>query len=300
MIDATGRVVLVTGCDSGIGLETCRLFARVPGLSVVAACRTEAGRRVLLTECEGAPAHVVGCLCDVTQPRDVDACVALAASLGRGQLHALINNAGVNGGSFVEWTSLEEYRRVMEVNFFGAVAMTKATLPLLRAARGRLVNLSSVTAIEGAGTLPTISAYAASKHALEAFSRCLRAECAGIGVHVITINPGFTATALIQGTPAVAEQLWAALSDEEKEGAWSSRFAAAYFRRARLAARLVAWPPHGVARAVVQATLACWPRRRYWPSPDALAVFYPLMFAPDWLVDTLLAAPVTVFMPSRY
>lgn len=297
-LDARGRVVLVTGCDSGIGLEACRLLARTPGLRLVAGCLTESGRRALQDELTGAPAEVVACVCDVTRAQDVAACVALAAALGRGRLHCLVNNAGVTGGCFAEWTPLDEYRRVMEVNFFGAVAMTKAALPLLRAGAGRVVCLSSVTAVEGLGTLPTLSAYAASKHALEAFCRCLRAECAGCAVRVITVNPGFTATALVSGTPAAAERLWSRLGEGER-AAWGAPHARAFFARARLAAALVAWPPRGVARAVEHAALARWPRRRYWPSPDAALVFRPLTCAPGWLVDALLAAPVTAFMPRR-
>lgn len=299
LIDARGRVIIVTGCDSGIGLEACRLLATTPGLSLVAACLTEAGRRSLLSELAGMPAHVVSCVCDVTRTDDIAACVEIASSLGRGRIYGLVNNAGVTAGSFVEWTPLEAYRRVMDVNFFGVIAMTKAALPLLHAGGGgRIVCLSSVTAVEGLGTLPTISAYAASKHALEAFCRCLRAECAGSGVRVITINPGFTSTALVSSTPRAAEQLWSALSESQQRG-WGAQRAAAYFARARLAARLVVWPPHSVARVIVHALLARWPRRRYWPSPDAALVFWPFTFAPDWFVDLLLAAPVEVFMPPR-
>ncbi|KAG8467213.1 hypothetical protein KFE25_000529 [Diacronema lutheri] len=299
LMDARGRVVIVTGCDSGIGLETCRLLAQSHGLCLVAACLTEAGRAALLRELAGAPARVVACVCDVTRPEDIIACVSLASSLGRGALHALINNAGVTGGSFVAWTPVDEYRRVMDVNFFGVVAMTKAALPLLLASRGRVICLSSVTAVEGAATLPTLSAYAASKHALEAFCRCLRAEYAGSGMRVSTINPGFTSTALISGTPLAAERLWSSL-DGAHQCAWGAEHARAYFARARLAVQLVAWPPRAVARAVTHATLACWPRRRYWPSPDAALFFYPLTFAPDWLVDALLAATVNAFMPRRW
>lgn len=209
-----------------------------------------------------------------------------------------MSNAGVTGGSFAEWTPLAEYRRVMDVNFFAAVALAKAALPCVRAARGRLVFVSSATAVEGCGQLPTLSAYVASKAALDAFARALRAELAGSGVRVLTLNPGFTRTALVRDTPAAADALWAAL-DAPARAPWGEAFATAYGARARRVSSLVGWPPSRVARAVVRAALATWPPRRSWPSPDAALVFRPLSLCPDWLTDALLAAPLRVLMPAR-
>jgi NAD(P)-dependent dehydrogenase (short-subunit alcohol dehydrogenase family) len=298
MLDARGRVVLITGCDSGIGREACRLLARSPGLKLVAACLTEPGRRSLLEELAGSAASVLGVLLDVTRADDVDRVVRLAAALsdnGR-SIHAVINNAGTTGGSFAEWTPIAEYQRVLEVNFLGAVRVSLAAMPYLRAARGRLIALSSATAIEGLGQLPSISAYASSKAALDVFCRCLRAEVAGAGVRVLTINPGFTNTALVSQTPHTAERLWNSLEPDARAH-WGDAYAHAFLARARLAARLVVWPASGVAVAVAHATLARWPCRRYWPSPDAALLFRPITLAPDWLTDTLLSSLVSLGMP---
>ncbi|CAF4187375.1 unnamed protein product, partial [Rotaria magnacalcarata] len=91
-------------------------------------------------------------------------------------LHALVNNADICENGFIDWTSMDTMRKLMDVNFFGHVAMTKKFLPLLIAKRdSRVINVSSI-----AGFLaePSMAAYSASKYALESFSDCLRREMA--------------------------------------------------------------------------------------------------------------------------
>ncbi|CAF5172077.1 unnamed protein product, partial [Rotaria magnacalcarata] len=91
-------------------------------------------------------------------------------------LHALVNNAGICENGLIDWTSMDTMRKLMDVNFFGHVAMTKKFLPLLIAKRdSRVINVSSI-----AGFLaePSMAAYSASKYALESFSDCLRREMA--------------------------------------------------------------------------------------------------------------------------
>ena len=105
----------------------------------------------------------------------------------------LVNNAGVSLNAPIETLALDEWRQHFEVNFFGHVALTKALLPALLAAEGRVVNLSS---IGGLVALPTYGPYAAAKFALEAFSDVLRRELGRFGVTVIVIEPGTVATSI--------------------------------------------------------------------------------------------------------
>lgn len=97
-------------------------------------------------------------------------------------LYAVVLNAGVGRGGVVDWMPLEEYRSIMEVNFFSVVAVVKACLPLLKQAKGRIVNVTSFAGLfHGA---PCMSAYCASKHASEAFTTSLRLEIKGWGIKV--------------------------------------------------------------------------------------------------------------------
>src|SRR2546426_8845647 len=108
-------------------------------------------------------------------------------ALGGAPLAGLVNNAGIPVAGPLELLPLDELRRVLEVNLVGAVAVTQAFLPLLKAARGRIVNISSLA---GRAALPFLGPYAASKFALEALSDSLRRELWPFGIEVIVIEPG--------------------------------------------------------------------------------------------------------------
>lgn len=287
------RTVLITGCDKGIGHALCGLLARERGVTIVATCLTNEGRaRLRNLQASGSLHIIVG---DITDQAHVEECVMLVQRVCGGALDALVNNAGVARGSFVDWTSLQDFREAMEVNFFGLVGITKAMLPMVIQGRGRVINVSSVTGVEGLGTLPTQAAYVCSKHAVEAFSRCLRAECQLFGVQVITVNPGFTRTALVEGTLTRIQRLWTNVEPAVRRR-WGNAFVAQYMSRVLWGSR-IGGPAESVARALEHAVLSPHPRRRYWVGWDALLVFYPLTFAPDWVVDKLLSIPLTWGMP---
>jgi NAD(P)-dependent dehydrogenase (short-subunit alcohol dehydrogenase family) len=105
-----------------------------------------------------------------------------------GRIDLLVNNAGFAMAGFVEDLTLEEYRRQFETNFFGMVSLTKEVLPAMRQQRsGRIINLSSIAGRTGT---PAMSAYNASKFAMEGYTEALRLEMAPIGVFPILIEPG--------------------------------------------------------------------------------------------------------------
>jgi NADP-dependent 3-hydroxy acid dehydrogenase YdfG len=170
--------VLITGASTGIGRATViELAAR--GHEVVATAR----RPETLTDLPAALRLAL----DVTDQASVDAAIAAA-----GPLDALISNAGETARGTVEATPLSEYERLLDLNFIGALRVTKAVLPGLRArGGGRIVLVSSIL---GRLAIPLISGYAASKFALEAVAETLALETRHLGITVTTVQPGAVLT----------------------------------------------------------------------------------------------------------
>jgi NAD(P)-dependent dehydrogenase (short-subunit alcohol dehydrogenase family) len=123
---------------------------------------------------------------DVTDELSIQACVEGVAS-DLGQLDAVINNAGSGHVGTIENVSMDEFRRVMEVNFFGVVALTRAAMVHLRTARGKVITVSSVC---GAVGQPFNEAYCAAKFAVEGFLESLAPVASTVGVSVAIVEPG--------------------------------------------------------------------------------------------------------------
>jgi NAD(P)-dependent dehydrogenase (short-subunit alcohol dehydrogenase family) len=184
-----GATVLVTGAGGGLGRAIAEQFA-VAGAHIVALDKDAAAVASLQAALESRGRACLALPCDVTDP---DACArAVAATIERfGAIDVLVNNAGMSHRSGLAETDLTVIRRVMDVNFYGAVHCTKAALPRLVERRGLIVAISSV-----AGYTPLIArtGYAASKHALHGFFESLRSEVAPQGVQVMMVCPSFIAT----------------------------------------------------------------------------------------------------------
>jgi len=172
-------VVLVTGASSGIGLATAVAAARA-GFTAVAGVRDPAGATALRET--GIDVRKL----DVTDAASVAACVeGVVATHGR--LDALVNNAGVASAAFtLELSSIDAVRASLEVNFFGVLTMTRAALPHLRAARGRLITVGSVRGVIGQ---PFNEAYSAAKFAVEGYLEGLAPTLAQLGVAVSVVEP---------------------------------------------------------------------------------------------------------------
>ncbi|MCC5954088.1 MAG: SDR family NAD(P)-dependent oxidoreductase [Acidimicrobiia bacterium] len=181
---------VVTGASSGIGLATAVRLAADHDL-VWAAVRNPEGATDLAAAVESLPEGRVRVVAmDVDDDESVQA--AFATMLGEGPLDVVVNNAGVSGSGPVEEMPLAEFRRQMETNFFGALRCTQAVLPSMRERRrGWIVNMSSLA---GRFVRPSMGAYAASKHALEAMSDALAQELAPFDVRVRLIEPGVILT----------------------------------------------------------------------------------------------------------
>jgi NAD(P)-dependent dehydrogenase (short-subunit alcohol dehydrogenase family) len=173
----------ITGASSGFGDAFAR-YALSKGHNVVATARNVSRLEALVAQ---APDRVLAQALDVNRPGDAKA--AVEAAVARfGRIDVLINNAGYGIVGAVEETSEEELRGVMETNFFGAIAVTRAALPTFRAQRsGAIVNISS---LGGQLALAGYGPYAASKFALEGMSEALAFELAPFGVKVLIAEPG--------------------------------------------------------------------------------------------------------------
>ncbi|MET8854242.1 oxidoreductase [Amycolatopsis sp. NPDC004625] len=183
MTNTDGRVWLITGCSAGFGREIA-LAALAAGDRVLATARrpeTLAG-----LQAHGGDRLRTAAL-DVTDAGQVDAAVKTALE-AFGRIDVVVNNAGSGSVGAVEELGMDELRALMEVMFFGAVAVTKAVLPHLRAqGSGTVVQISSMG---GRLSMPGFGAYCATKFALEGLSEALAAEVAPFGVRVLIVEPG--------------------------------------------------------------------------------------------------------------
>ena len=179
---------IVTGASSGIGREVARELARQGG-SVVLVARREDRLRELAEQIAAAGGRVQWVAGDITDPA-VRARAVEVARASFGGLDILVNNAGVGAIGLFDQADPARVRRVMEVNFFALVEMTRVALPLLKQGnRPIVVNVSSIVGHRG---VPHNSEYAASKFAVRGFSESVRAEWARQGIDVLVVSPGTT------------------------------------------------------------------------------------------------------------
>jgi NAD(P)-dependent dehydrogenase (short-subunit alcohol dehydrogenase family) len=187
-------LVIVTGSSTGIGAATARHLHEL-GFSVLAGVRRDADAERF------RGSGITPILLDITDP---DQLVSARAEVGDRPLAGLVNNAGISLFGPLEFVPIEDLRRQFEVNLVGQVAATQAFLTSLRAGRGRIVNVGSVT---GRFAPPMIGPYAASKFALRAITDTLRREFATQGIGVVLVEPGGVKTPLISGINGRGEQL---------------------------------------------------------------------------------------------
>ena len=173
------KTAIVTGCSTGIGLETAKALAEKE-------CRVFAGARspADLQHLDRLHERITAVKLDVTSKADLE---SVLDRLPTDSLDLLVNNAGISLAGAVEAASMPLMRQMFEVNVFGSWAMIRKALPLLRQAQGRVINVTSVT---GFVAVPGGGGYAASKFALEALSDALRMEMHSCGVDVIVVRPG--------------------------------------------------------------------------------------------------------------
>jgi NAD(P)-dependent dehydrogenase (short-subunit alcohol dehydrogenase family) len=267
------EAIVVSGASTGIGASAAERLAR-DGFLVFAGVRGDADAENV----EALHPNVRALRLDVTDAESIAAAKNTVAAAGV-PLRGLVNNAGVAIAGPVEFLPLAQWRRQFEVNFFGAIALTQAFLPLLRATKGRIVFVGSVS---GRLASPFVGAYSSSKFALRAMSDALRVELEPSGIRVTLVEPGNVKTPIWQKgrdskaelvglMPAAAlehygghmDALYAATEGEERAGLPAERVSDAI---ARALSSPTPRTHHLVgAQARIGSTLALMPARlRSW------------------------------------
>jgi short-subunit dehydrogenase len=191
MTKLTNKVIWITGASSGIGEALAYELAKKGAKLILSARRKEELERVKGNCFNEAQPSIRILPLDLTQAATLQLSVEAASQLF-GHVDILINNGGISQRSLVKDTAMEVDRRLMEVNYFGAVALTKYLLPhFIKRKEGHFVNVSSLTGKFGT---PYRSGYAASKHALHGFFDAVRAEHFHDNIKVTMICPGFIHT----------------------------------------------------------------------------------------------------------
>jgi NAD(P)-dependent dehydrogenase (short-subunit alcohol dehydrogenase family) len=267
--------VLITGASTGIG-EAIALRLAEKGWRVFAGVRRDDDGERLRKESGGAIEAVT---LDVTKPEQIAAAVEQVG----GSLDALVNNAGIGVGGPVEFLSLDEWRRQLEVNFVGQIAVTQACLPLLRNASGaRIVFIGS---IGGRLAQPMMGPYTASKHAMEALAETLRHELRPFGIKTVLVEPGAIKTAIWGKANDSAAQLERDLPPEalEQYGDQVEAVKKSLEQTEKRATSAIR-----VAEVVERALTSSRPRARYLVGTDAKVVGTLLRVLPDSTRDALV------------
>ena len=246
--------IVITGSSSGIGRASSLLLAQ-RGFQVFAGVRRQADGEMLRHDGGGA---IVPIILDVTEADSIaSAAHEVTRQVGGRPLDGLVNVAGIGMAGPVEYVTPAELRGMFEVDVFGQIAVTQAFLPLIRQARGRIVNISSVGAHIA---MPFGGVLGAAKSALGSLTDSLRLELRPFGVRVVTIEPGAINTAAADKTLGNVEGRIAQLPPEG-----AKRYGAMWrtFTRRAYAQERKGSPPEVVARAVLHALTAANPRPRY-------------------------------------
>ena len=197
------KVVLITGSSSGLGF-LCALRLASAGHTVFATMRDTKKGDFLLGEAarRGCAENIHILPLDVTQPQSIRAAINDIIT-EKGMLDVLVNNAGFGIGGFFEDLSPEDFQRQFDVNFFGALNVTREAILVMRPRRsGKIINITSMASFAGT---PCFSAYCSSKWALEGFSECLYMELRPFGIHVALVEPGSYRTRIFEDNAVYAK-----------------------------------------------------------------------------------------------
>jgi NAD(P)-dependent dehydrogenase (short-subunit alcohol dehydrogenase family) len=278
-LERTRGAVLVTGSSTGIG-KACALHLDRLGFRVFAGVRREADGAALTAE---ASRQLVPVILDVTNPSSIaEAREMISAAVGEAGLAGLVNNAGIVIAGPLEIVPLEEFRRQLEVNVTGQLAVTQAFLPLVREACGRIVMMGSIS---GRMAMPFIGAYAISKFSLEAMTDALRVELAPWGIEVSIVEPGSVATPIWEKSRKHSGEMARGIPHESRE-LYHRQYDAMRNTAAKEAGEGI--PAAEVARVVAHALTAANPKTRYLLGRYVKLRAWAAKFVPDRLRDRMI------------
>jgi NAD(P)-dependent dehydrogenase (short-subunit alcohol dehydrogenase family) len=287
-IETAARSCLITGASTGIG-EACALRLDAAGWRVFAGVRRDDDAARLRSQLSERSHPVIVDVTDRTSiARAVDDITSVLRDDG---LSGLVNNAGIAVSGPLEFLPVEEFRRQLDVNVSGQLAVTQACLSRLRSRRGRIVFMGSIA---GRVALPMLGPYSASKHALEALADALRLELQPWGMHVSIVEPGSVATPIWKKGEEMATRA-SARFPPAAEQLYSGALQA--FRNAAADAARRGIAPDNVAIVVEHALTSAQPRTRYLIGADAKLRARISALIPDRLRDRLFTRALG--LPAR-
>ncbi|XP_019744102.1 retinol dehydrogenase 3-like [Hippocampus comes] len=276
--------VYITGCDTGFGHLLARHLDK-RGFRVIAGCYTDKGEDELK---KASSDRMTTLHLDVTDSASVAQATALIDALvGQKGLWAVVNNAGISVPvAPSDWLTVEDYKRMLDVNLVGMIDVTLSVLPLIKKARGRVVNVASAFG----RICPFGGPYCVSKYGVEAFNDSLRLNLAPFGVKVLCIEPGFFRTNVTD--PQIIEEngkrLWDRLPQDVKDD-----YGENYVERAlqTIVAKCQLLTDDDLMKVIYcmeHAVTAVHPRTRYSPGWDAKFIWLPLSYMPSFVTDSLV------------
>lgn len=275
-IQAGKGAVVITGASGGLGRATCQRLHTL-GFQVFAGVRKAADGERLQREISP---HIVPLLLDITASASIaQAAESVSKAVGNAGLAGLINNAGLIVEGPLELIPIEELRREFEVCVIGQIAVTQAFLPLLRKARGRVINIGAAS---GRVTLPYFGAISAAKTALESLTDALRGELLPWGIAVSIIEPGAMQTSIFEKSEKDARQARRQFSPQQQQ-----LYAEGLTALSKSIASQHLDSPDIAVAAITHALTANRPKTRYLVG-RGVSMIVRLRLLPDRLRDSLL------------
>jgi len=293
-VSTTDKYVVVTGADSGLGLETVALLA-TKNIKVIALTLTEDGSNLASKRGAAYTIH-----CDLTVEREIKKATEQISQITNNKLWAVVHNAGIVKAGFIDFQPIKNYRDCMEVNFFGIVSLNQRLLPMIKAAAAYEGNLLKspnttvtasrvviVTSVDGIVSLPGNAPYDASKFASEAFADALRCEASFWNVHVSVINPSTMRTPLALTFFETQRATWDAMSKADPTGQWqkewSKEWLEEHIKTNARGINSIAENPSVTVKDICHAVTGKYPKFRYLSGTAAKTLFYLLWILPEHL-----------------
>ncbi|XP_048585305.1 short-chain dehydrogenase/reductase family 9C member 7 isoform X2 [Nematostella vectensis] len=291
------KFVLITGSSSGMGRETAIALDKL-GFHVLATCRTRKGEDSLRLDCSERMRTYVMDVSDTVSVRSVYQQILQLLESEQQGLWGLVNNAGILQVGPLDWQSLDSIKQTADVNLWGLIDVTKTFLPLLKKAKGRVVNMGSSC---GRITLPYMVPYCISKYGVRAFSDGLRREMHAFGVEVVHIEAGAHKTKLLSGSTLSQQwrELWNGLNPQQQAEYGEDNLTLGAEEMLRFDT-FASPETSAVTNTIVQALTSRTPKTNYLVGMDAkvfpLANLLPTRFV-DWTIRTMIR-PLTPAVQS--
>lgn len=273
--------IVITGASSGIG-EACAIYLDKLGYQVFAGVRRKGDGEALKRKTQE---RAIPIILDVTDEASIEAAVkTVQLSLKSEQLTGLVNNAGIVIAGPLEFLPISELRKQLEVNVLGQIAVTQAFLPLLRKAKGRVINIGSDY---GKVSGPMLGPYCASKFALEALTDSLRMELQPWEIPVSIIEVGTVKTPIWKKSIERTDQIWDCLPEPAKK-LYSPTLEAITKTASKLEQNGL--PAEAVAKTISQVLIDKRPKTRYIVGLEAKINILLSKIMPDRVLDRLITS----------